>query len=173
MYSTYKLQIMDMLHETFEKLNNGDAFFTKKYDVTIENIWSSDFIRITRKSSKMDESYTYSTDIHIDYNNNSNSNRITKLCFDIYVKKIYLFLTEVRVIACRFNNNSEIKRGFGIGKDPHIQTNTFYDVDIAAIMKYISDMEYEIEQENFQKTNFLAVNEYRCKDCQRKIVNNI
>ena len=161
---------MDTLHKTFEKLNNGDKFFTKRYDVTIENIWSTDLIRITRKSSKMDESYTYSTDIHKDYNNNSNS--ITKLCFDIYVKKNYLFLTEVRVIACRFNEYFESKFGFGIGKDPHIQTITLYDVDIAAIMKYISDMEHEIDQENFQKTNFLAVNEYRCKDCQRKIVNN-
>ena len=134
-----------------------------------ENI-SSDMLP-TKTETKATKATSGLVELNEYYKDEMNQN-ITKLCFDIYVKKKYLFLTEVRVIACRFNENFESKFGFGIGKDPHIQTITLYDVDIAAIMKYISDMEHEIDQENFQKTNFLAVNEYRCKDCQRKIVNN-
>lgn len=159
---------MDTLQKIFEKLNNGDKHFTKIYDITIEKICGEDLIRIRRKSPQMDASYTYSTDTRVNYNNN-----IINMCFDIYVKKNYLFLTEIRVIACNFNINSEYSIGFGIvDKKQHVQTITLYDVDISAIMKYISDMEHEINYENSQKNTVLASNEYRCKDCQRKIVNN-
>ena len=153
-----------MLQQIFEKLNNTDEYFTKIYDITIEKIWTTELIRIKRKSPKMDESYTYSTDMNVNYNNN-----IIILCFDIYVKTNIFFLTEVQVIACHFNNNSESKFGFRIGKKQHVQTITLYDVDIAAIMKYISDMEHEINYDNSKENIILASNEYRCKDCECKM----
>jgi len=155
---------MDTLQQIFEKLNNTDKYFTKIYDITIEKICNTDLIRITRKSPKMDESYTYSSDISVNYNNN-----VINTCFDIYVKTNIFFLTEVRVIACNFNINTEYKIGFGIGKKQHVQTITLYDVDISAIMKYICDMEHEINYDNSKKNVILASNEYRCKDCQRNM----
>jgi hypothetical protein len=156
-----------MLETIFEKLNNADKYFTEKYDITIEKIWGIDLIRVKRKSPQMDTSYTYSTDIHVNYNNS-----IKNMCFDIYVEKNYFFITEVRVIACNFNTDAECKIGFGIfGKKQHVQPITFYDVDITAIMKYIADMEYEINCDISKKNVILASNEYRCKDCQCKMVN--
>jgi hypothetical protein len=155
---------MDTLQQIFKKLNNSDKHFTKIYDITIEKIWGTDLIRITRKSPKMDESYTYSTDTRVNYNNNA-----AKLCFDIYVKKNFFFLTEVRVIACHFNNDSERIFGLGIDKKHHVQSITLYDVDINAIITYICDMEHEINYDNSKKNIILASNEYRCKDCERKM----
>jgi hypothetical protein len=155
---------MDMLQQIFEKLNNTDKHFTKIYDITVEKIWDTDLIRIKRKSPKMDESYTYSTDTRINYNNN-----IINMCFEIYVTKNIFFLTEVRVFACNFNINSEDKFGFRIGKKQHVQTITLYDVDINAIITYICDMEHEINYDNSKKNIILASNEYRCKDCQCKM----
>jgi hypothetical protein len=155
---------MDTLQQIFEKLNNTDKNFTKLYDITMEKIYGEDLlIRITRKSPKMDESFTYSTDTRVNYNNNDN----IIMCFDIYVKTNIFFLTEVRVIACNFNINAEHKFGFRIGKKQHVQTITLYDVDISAIMTYICDMEHEINNDNSEKNVILASNEYRCKDCQR------
>jgi hypothetical protein len=155
---------MDTLQQIFEKLNNTDKYFTKIYDITIEDIWKTEFIRVKRKSLQMDESYTYSTDLGMNYNNND-----IVMCFDIFVERNYFFLTELRVIACRFNKNSEHKFGYGMGKEKHIQNIALFHADITAIMKFISDMEHEINQDNFQKNDFLAVNEYRCKDCQCKM----
>ena len=163
-----KLQIMDTLQQIFEKLNNTDKYFTKIYDITMENIWKKDFIRVKRKSIQMDESYIYSTDLGVNYNNNYNNNDIV-MCFDIYVERNIFFLTELRLIACRFNKNSKNKFGYGMGKEKHIQNISLYHADITAIMTYITDMEHEIDQDNFQKNDFLAVNEYRCKDCQCKM----
>lgn len=133
--------------------------FTDEYDVTLETRFGSSFIRVRRKDTPLEERLVYNPKIGIKSHENN-------YCFEIHHFTSYYMFSEVYVKAVEYDPTSENYYGWHIGEPPLTQSTTFNDADIPAIIKYIVNKEWEIDNKRHNKTTFLPSNQYYCEKCR-------
>jgi hypothetical protein len=155
---------MDQLEKLCADIQK-DPDFTTIYDVSVEtDICESRHIQVKRKSKPPEDRYVYSP-----YGSDSDYHPIT-FCFQIYYVNCILY-NELRAMA--FSYSPEWGSEYSLkGREPHTQKLLFGEVDVPAILRYISNEEWNLtyNREKGPNEGFLASNEHRCIDCQRKMV---
>ena len=160
---------MGILQEIFDKLNNDNADFYKKYDITMEKIYREELIRVVRKKKPppSEGKYVYNPNIYLD----DSLDYKEDICFDICCYTDYLLFTGIRITACQYrpNDYAQERLGFGIGEPQYKKDITISNFNIGEIIKYIVNTEFNIIRSKADNTIYLTPNEYRCVDCQKKM----
>ena len=133
--------------------------FTDEYDITMETRFGSTFIRVIRKDTPLEDRLVYNPNIGARRHEND-------FCFEIHHFTSYYMFSEVYVKVVVYDPTSEHNYGWQIGEPPLTQSTTFNDADVPAIIKYIMNKEWEINNKRHNKTTFLPSNQYYCEKCR-------
>jgi hypothetical protein len=143
-----------------------DPDFTTIYDVYVEtDICESRHIQVKRKDKPPEDRFVYTP-----YGSDNDYHPIT-FCFHIYYVNCILY-NELRTMAFSYSEDRGSLGYFLKDCEPHTQKLLFGEVDVPAILRYISNTEWNLTYNKKKGPNdgFLASNEHRCIDCQRKMV---
>ena len=143
-----------------------DPNFTAIYDVSVEtDICESRHIQVKRKSKPPEDRLVYTP-----YGCDNDYHPIT-FCFHIYYVNCILY-NELRAMAFAYSEEEGSAGYLFKGGEPHTQKLLWGEVDVPAVLRYISNAEWNLTYNKKKEPNkgFLASNEYRCVDCQRKMV---
>ena len=149
---------MSILDKILENIK-ARVDFTDTYDVTMETRFDSTFIRVMRKDTPLEDRLVYNPNIGAQRHEND-------FCFEIYYFTSYYMFSEVYVKVVGYDPTSEYHYGWKFGEPPLTQSTTFNDADIPAIIKYIVNKEWEINNKRHNKTTFLPSNQYYCEKCR-------
>ena len=149
---------MGVLDKILEKLQKR-VDFTDKYDVTMETRFGSSLIRVKREDTPLEDRLVYNPNIGAQCHEND-------YCFEIHHFISYYMFSEVYVKVVAYDPTSEFNYGWHIGEPPLTQSTTFNDADIPAIIEYILNKEWEIDNKRLHKTTFLSSNQYYCEKCR-------
>lgn len=152
------------LEQIIKKLEN-DTEFIKIYDVSLEKEWSdSFFIRVKRKEKPMEDKLVYNPVVDI---------YTVDICFVISYSKGYVTSVLSTYPIRHLSDDSEYFHRPVLGlNNTEIHYQTIYllgEVDVDAIMKYITNTEWNICQKHHYETTFIPSNGFLCEKCRCQI----
>ena len=148
----------------------GSRHISSRAEVEDRSSWSNSaevyrsHIQVKRKDKPPEDRYVYSP-----YGSDNDYHSIT-FCFQIYYVNCILY-NELRAMA--FSYSPERGSEYSLkGSEPHTQKLLWGEVDVPAILRYISNEEWNLTYNRVKGPNegFLASNEYRCVDCQKRMM---
>jgi hypothetical protein len=153
------------LEKIIKKLENNKEFI-KIYNVSLEKEWSdSFFIKVKRKERQMGDKLVYSADVFDNY--------IVNFCFEVRYSKGFLGDVLSTYPIRDLSDNIKYYKQSVVGlKGTEIHYQTIYltgEVDVDAIMKYIANTEWYINEKHNYETTFIPSNGFLCEKCQCQI----
>jgi hypothetical protein len=155
---------MDPLEKLCDDIHKDPDFITT-YDVSVEtDITGSRYIQVKRKDKPPEDRLVYTP-----YGSDNDYHPIT-FCFQIYYVNCIMY-NELRAMVFSYSEEGGASGSFLKGREPHAQKLLWEEVDVPAILRYISNEEWNLtyNREKGSNEGFLASNEYRCVDCQKKM----
>jgi hypothetical protein len=143
-----KLQII------FHKLNEIPEF-ANKYDIYLDKLITTYFVRVMRKEKPIQEKYVYSPSIDIEYRTNRG------VCFDIEWETRYKrLIVTPKTIFSQYNDY-----GHRFGKTEYEKNINFDEIDYDDIVKYITETDLIMSFRKDTTPDCLPSNEWRCSKC--------
>ena len=143
-----KLQII------VHKLNEIPEF-ANKYDIFLDKLITTYFVRVMRKEKPIQEKYVYSPSIDIEYRTDRG------VCFDIEWETMYKrLIVTPKTIFSKYNDF-----GQRFGKTEYVKNINFDEIDYDDIVKYITETDLIMSFRKDTTPVFLPYNEWRCSKC--------